>query len=92
MTPELFEGTLKSVLRAAAPGAKFIYRSGSYELPPPPAILPHVEHDAALSRELLAIDRSATYGSFYVFSVKSNGVQGTTAVNADATTAIAAPA
>ncbi|MBN2447770.1 MAG: BtaA family protein [Phycisphaerae bacterium] len=73
MTDEQFEGTLRSALRTAAPGATMIYRSGSYQLDPPPAIREHLEHDAELSRELLAIDRSATYGSFYVFSVKSNG-------------------
>jgi hypothetical protein len=38
-----------------------------------PAKRPRLEHDAALSREHLAIDRSATYGSFYVYSVKPNG-------------------
>jgi S-adenosylmethionine-diacylglycerol 3-amino-3-carboxypropyl transferase len=70
MTPELFEQTLRSVLRAAAPGARLIYRSGSYELPPPESIGRHLHHHAELSKELLAIDRSATYGSFYVFSVK----------------------
>ena len=69
MTPEMFEATLRSVLRAAAPGARLIYRSGSYELPPPPSIRPYLIHHADLSRELLAIDRSGTYGSFYVFSV-----------------------
>lgn len=72
MTPELFEGTLRSVLRAAAPGSRLIYRSGSYRLDPPEPIRKHLEHDAELSRELLAIDRSATYGSFYVYSVKEN--------------------
>ncbi len=76
MTPELFESTLKSVLRAAAPGARLIYRSGSYELPPPKSIQRHLVEHAELSRELLAIDRSATYGSFYVFSVKTDGFNG----------------
>ncbi len=75
MTPELFESTLRSVLRAAAPGARLIYRSGSYRLDPPASIRPHLVHHADLSKELLAIDRSATYGSFYVFSVK-DGVSG----------------
>jgi S-adenosylmethionine-diacylglycerol 3-amino-3-carboxypropyl transferase len=70
MTPELFESTLRSVLRAAAPRARLIYRSGSYQLDPPESVRPHLEHHADLSKELLAIDRSATYGSFYVFSVK----------------------
>jgi len=73
MTSDAFEATLRSVLRTAAPGAVVIYRSGSYRLDPPPAILPHVEPDAELARRLLATDRSATYGSFYVLSVKSNG-------------------
>jgi S-adenosylmethionine-diacylglycerol 3-amino-3-carboxypropyl transferase len=75
MEPHAFEATLKSVLRVAAPGATLIYRSGSYRLDPPDSIRPHLVHHADLSRELLAIDRSATYGSFYVFSVKdgSNG-------------------
>ncbi|MGD8450770.1 MAG: BtaA family protein [Phycisphaerae bacterium] len=73
MSPEVFEATLKSVLRAAAPGAIMIYRSGSYRLDPPPSILPHVEQHTELARRLLAIDRSATYGSFYILSVKDNG-------------------
>ena len=75
MPPEAFESTLQSVLRAAGPEATLIYRSGSYRLEPPASVRPHLEHHADLSRELLAIDRSATYGSFYVFSVK-NGVNG----------------
>ncbi|MFN0135496.1 MAG: DUF3419 family protein [Phycisphaerae bacterium] len=70
MTPEIFEGTLKSVLRAAAPGATLIYRSGSYKLDPPESIRRQLDSHDALAKELLAIDRSATYGSFYVFSVK----------------------
>ena len=72
MPADIFESTLHSVLRAAAPGATFIYRSGSYELPPPESIRPHVIHHADLAQELLAIDRSATYGSFYVFEVKGD--------------------
>lgn len=68
--PELFESTWRSVHRAAAPGATMIYRSGSYELEPPKFMLEHLDHDAELSRELLAIDRSATYGSFYTFRLK----------------------
>jgi S-adenosylmethionine-diacylglycerol 3-amino-3-carboxypropyl transferase len=72
MTPELFESTLRSVLRAAAPGARLIYRSGSYQLDPPASIRRHLKHHAKLSKELLAIDRSATYGSFYVFSVRKS--------------------
>ncbi|MFQ5806604.1 MAG: DUF3419 family protein [Phycisphaerae bacterium] len=70
MTPELFESTLRSVLRAATPGARLIYRSGSYRLDPPESVRRRLDHHAELSKELLAIDRSATYGSFYVFSVK----------------------
>ena len=71
MTPEMFESTLESVLRAAgARGARLIYRSGSYEMPPPESIRQRLRHHAKLSQECLAIDRSATYGSFYVFSVK----------------------
>ncbi len=73
MPPPTFEGTLRSVLRAASPGARLIYRSGSYQLEPPPAIREHLIPHTDLARELLAIDRSATYGSFYVFSVKENG-------------------
>ena len=72
MTPTGFEATLKSVLRAAVPGATLIYRSGSYTLDPPPSILAHVERHDDLARELFATDRSATYGSFYVLTVKSH--------------------
>lgn len=70
MSPEMFEATLRSVLRAAAPGATMIYRSGSYRHDPPAAILPHLEPHADLARALLATDRSATYGSFYVFTIR----------------------
>jgi len=70
MTAAQFEATMKSVLRAAAPDARLIYRSGSYRLDPPASIRPHLRPHAELARELLAGDRSATYGSFYVFSVR----------------------
>ena len=73
MTPEVFESTMKSVLQAAAPGATLIYRSGSYQLDPPASILPHVDRHDNLARELFATDRSATYGSFYILTVKPNG-------------------
>lgn len=69
MTPEQFESTLKSVIHAAAPGATIIYRSGSYRLDPPDSILAHLTPHSDLARELLSGDRSATYGSFYIFSV-----------------------
>jgi S-adenosylmethionine-diacylglycerol 3-amino-3-carboxypropyl transferase len=62
--PELLQATLKSVLRAAAPGATMIYRSGSYHFEPPANIREHLIFHGDLARELLAIDRSATYGSF----------------------------
>jgi S-adenosylmethionine-diacylglycerol 3-amino-3-carboxypropyl transferase len=75
MTPEMFEVTFKSVLRAAAPGATLIYRSGSYHLDPPPSILEHVERHDELARRLFARDRSATYGSFYVLTVKNGSTQ-----------------
>lgn len=71
MTPEMFESTLRSVLRAARIGATMIYRSGSYRLDPPPSILQHVERHDELAARLLARDRSATYGSFYVLTVRS---------------------
>lgn len=75
MSPELFEATLRSVLRAAAPGATLIYRSGSYRLDPPDSIRRQLQPHEELARELFATDRSATYGSFYIYSVK-NGVNG----------------
>ncbi len=68
--PQLFESTWQSVMRAAAPGATMIYRSGSYRLDPPAAILPLIERDDALAQRLLSQDRSATYGSFYVLTKK----------------------
>ena len=70
MTPAMFEATLQSVLRAAAPGATLIYRSGCYALDPPASILQHVERHDALARKLFATDRSTTYGSFYILTVK----------------------
>lgn len=72
MSPEIFESTLRSVLRTAAPGAIMIYRSGSYRLDPPPAIRRHLEPNEPLAKELLATDRSATYGSFYIFNIKDS--------------------
>ncbi len=71
MSPPVFEQTLHSVLRAAALGATLIYRSGSYRLDPPASLEPHVERHDDLARRLLARDRSATYGSFYVLTVRS---------------------
>lgn len=75
MSPPLFEATLRSVLRAAAPGATLIYRSGSYRLDPPESIRPYVERHDELAAKLFATDRSATYGSFYILTVtdKPNG-------------------
>lgn len=66
MTPQIFESTMHSVIRAAAPGATMIYRSGSYKFDPPASILPHVQRDDTLAKRLFATDRSATYGSFYI--------------------------
>jgi S-adenosylmethionine-diacylglycerol 3-amino-3-carboxypropyl transferase len=71
MTPEMFEATLMSCLRAASIGATMIYRSGSYQFDPPASILAHVERNDALAARLFAQDRSATYGSFYILTVKS---------------------
>jgi S-adenosylmethionine-diacylglycerol 3-amino-3-carboxypropyl transferase len=72
MTPQVFEATMKSVLRAAAPGATLIYRSGSYSLDPPASAAPYLERHDELARRLFATDRSATYGSFYVLTVKQD--------------------
>jgi S-adenosylmethionine-diacylglycerol 3-amino-3-carboxypropyl transferase len=73
MSPPVFEQTMQSVLRAAAPGATMIYRSGSYQLDPPASILPQVELHTDLARRLLAQDRSATYGSFYILTKRRSG-------------------
>lgn len=70
MPPAVMESTLHSVLRAAAPGATMIYRSGSYQLEPPASVLEHVVSDPELAAELFATDRSATYGSFYIYNIK----------------------
>lgn len=69
MSPEAFEATLRSVLRVARPGATMIYRSGSYRLEPPASIRRYLEPHTELARELFASDRSATYGSFYIFTI-----------------------
>lgn len=72
MPAAAFEATLKSVLRVARPGATMIYRSGSYKLEPADSILPYVTPHADLAKKLLATDRSATYGSFYIYTIKGN--------------------
>jgi S-adenosylmethionine-diacylglycerol 3-amino-3-carboxypropyl transferase len=70
MTPDVFEQTFRSILRAATPDAIMIYRSGSYKLDPPSSALPHLQLHQDLAQRLLARDRSATYGSFYVLSLR----------------------
>ncbi len=70
MPDHVIEQTFQSILRAASPGATLIYRSGSYRLEPPAGVRPYLRHQDKLSKELLAIDRSAAYGSFYVFTVQ----------------------
>jgi S-adenosylmethionine-diacylglycerol 3-amino-3-carboxypropyl transferase len=70
MPPHVMESTLHSVLRAAAPNATLIYRSGSYQLEPPPSVLNRLAPREELARELFATDRSATYGSFYIYDIK----------------------
>lgn len=96
MPEALFEQTLRSALRAAKPGSTMIYRSGSYKLDPPDSLKPYFDHDEDLSRELLATDRSMTYGSFYVLHVKDgypangNGTNGSGAGNGKIKTVAAA--
>lgn len=70
MPAPVMESTLRSVLRTAAPGATMIYRSGSYRLEPPASVRAHLEAHEDLARELFATDRSATYGSFYVYTIR----------------------
>lgn len=70
MKPEALEATWRSVLRAAAPGATLIYRSGSYRFEPPTWAREKLIHHADLAAELFATDRSATYGSFYIFQTQ----------------------
>jgi len=72
MTPPVFEATFRSVLRAAAPGATMIYRSGSYQLDPPASAARYIERHDELARRLFATDRSATYGSFYVLTLRQH--------------------
>ncbi len=72
MPPAVMESTLRSVLRAATPSATMIYRSGSYQLEPPASIRRHLTPHPDLARELFATDRSATYGSFYVFTINDS--------------------
>jgi S-adenosylmethionine-diacylglycerol 3-amino-3-carboxypropyl transferase len=72
----LFESTWQSILRAATPDATMIYRSGSYRLDPPDCVTDQLAFDPELSRELFAIDRSATYGSFYVYHARKQPQNG----------------
>lgn len=64
------ERTWRSVLRAASPRAIMIHRSGSYRFDPPDFVRARLRDDPRLAAELLAADRSATYGSFYVYSAE----------------------
>jgi S-adenosylmethionine-diacylglycerol 3-amino-3-carboxypropyl transferase len=70
MPPPVLEGTWKSVLRAASPGAMMIFRSGPYHMSLPESIEQHLNSDDVRARELLKIDRSATYGGFYIKTLK----------------------
>lgn len=70
MPPDVLESTWKSILRAAAPGATMIFRSGPYHMHLPAAIEQHLDSHDAQARELLKIDRSATYGGFYIKTLK----------------------
>ncbi|MBI5866482.1 MAG: BtaA family protein [Planctomycetes bacterium] len=69
MNTDALNATWKSILRAAKPGATLIYRSGSYQFEPPEWVREHLQPHSELAAELFAVDRSATYGSFYIFSV-----------------------
>ena len=70
MPPEVLEGTWRSVLRAASPDAMMIFRSGPYHMSLPDSIEQHLDSHDARARELLKIDRSATYGGFYIKTLK----------------------
>lgn len=65
---QLYESTWHSIMRAASERATFIYRSGSYQLEPPANVRSQLKPHAELAKKLLARDRSATYGSFYIFT------------------------
>lgn len=85
MDPASIEKTWRSVLRAGSDRATMIYRSGSYKFDPPAFARQQLIHHEQLSHELLAIDRSTTYGSFYVFTRKPASVEAATvAVGAQA--------
>lgn len=75
MDDAAIQGMWKSILRAAAPGATMIYRSGSYRFEPPEWARKQLIPNPDLARELFATDRSATYGSFYIFRVPEEGLK-----------------
>lgn len=70
MDGETFRATLRSVLRAAANGGRFVYRSTVRSLPVPAELGGVAVGEPELARRLHARDRSATYGSFYVYRVE----------------------
>lgn len=71
MPPAVLESTWRSILRAASADATMIFRSGPYQMRLPDDIEQFLVSHDTLARELLRSDRSATYGGFYIKTLKA---------------------
>jgi S-adenosylmethionine-diacylglycerol 3-amino-3-carboxypropyl transferase len=75
MTDAQLDDLWSEITRSAAPGARVIFRTAAEPSLLPgrlsPALLDQWIYGEALSRELSARDRSAIYGGFHVYTLKS---------------------
>ena len=73
MDQELFEATLYSVIRVGTNSGRFIYRSTIRSLFPPNEVMKMIMGEPDMARELLKLDRSGLYSSFYVYRICKSG-------------------
>lgn len=76
MSPAQLTALWHQIDRTARPGARVIFRTAAEEEPLsaalPPALLARWHYERALSRALLARDRSGIYGGFHIFALPAS--------------------